>query len=388
MTSYASAASQIQAFISYDHATDDDLQFVEPLHISLVKMIKATHGRDVQIFRDKTGIRWGDPFQDAIKSGLTGASVLFVIATVAYLESENCRDEFNTFLNAANASGSKDLKRLILPIMPINAPKVFNVDAEDTIAREIAKIQYEQIEDAVLDGPGSPTWKHAMVRLAHRFVEVVEAAEAAIAESSTAELKPASPKKGLAATGTSSDHDNDEEDSEDDRGIMDAILDIHDDLAEVTNLAENMTANMTAVTTAASSVRLDNVSDPRELGVKLRTIAAKMSGPSSALGEEGAQMRDRVNKIDVSLRRMIMIQVELDNQPKLMKDLQEISDNLQVINGVDEQMEALLNSMRQAELASSAVRRSLQPMRSGLTAFRDAARIIKQWGPQMVDDIY
>ena len=178
----SSTGSKIEGFLSYAHKGDELLDFVEPLHHGLVNMIKLRANREIEIFRDRTSIKWGSRWESTIANGLEGASVLFVVATTHYLDSDACRDEFTTFLNTAKATGKAQATRLILPIMPVDASGVFNKKSSDPIAKEIAQIQYELIEDAVMDGPGTAAWRRGMQQLTVRFIEVVDAAEKALTE--------------------------------------------------------------------------------------------------------------------------------------------------------------------------------------------------------------
>jgi hypothetical protein len=148
-----SSGSPINAFLSYAHATEDEYGLIEPLTSSLVNQVKARANRDLKIWKDTDDIPWGSKWRDAIEGGIKGASVLFVLASQHYLDSETCRQEFKTFLQAVEKTGSPQMRRLILPILPVDAPAIFREDSEDEIARVIAGTQYIEIEDAVIEGP-------------------------------------------------------------------------------------------------------------------------------------------------------------------------------------------------------------------------------------------
>lgn len=396
----SSTGSKIEGFLSYSHVSDEFLDFAEPLHKSLVSMIKLKANRDIQIFRDRESIKWGDRWEKSIASGLEGASVLFVIATTHYLDSEACRDEFTTFLNAAKATGKDQARRLILPIMPVDASNVFNKRSTDPIARAIAEIQYELVEDAVMDGAGSPKWKHAMRTLTNRFIEVVDAAELALAGSTDDEeeepdaqgewlnspavtpMLPSMPSGDLIFEGEGTPI------VEDERGIIELSVDMTEDLNEVTGLALEMSTNLSRITESVGGIDFGNSTSAKELHVKFQTVAQRMKPHSAALGAGGLAIRKHVTQIDVSLRRLVSLQMSSNANADidgLRGQLATIQTSLASVNETGMQMDALLESMEGAEIASSAIRKSLQPMRSGLTAFRDAVRIMKSWGPGLLD---
>jgi len=370
-------SSKIEAFLSYAHESDKHLHFVEPLHRDLVGMIHMRSQRDVEIFRDKVDLQWGDRFRAALDNGLSGASVLFVIATTHYLDSDSCRGEFNDFLNAAKATGRAEARRLILPIVPIAAPTVFREDSEDPVAREIASIQYELIEDAVIAGEGSPEWLRAVIRLADRFIEVVNAAEAEAAEEADV-LEPAAASAG----------NNGVDEGEDDRGYFDALGDMETDTEELTALMEQLGALMADVTAPMNDLDVGNVKSAKAMNVKLTLLAHKMKPVCDEIGETGQALREKANTMDVSVRRIVTVATS-SGSPELIEParafLKTAQTSLSGAQQVENQMSGLLVSMAPAEAVSSVLRKTLKPMRTGIVAFNDAVRTFQKWGPELMD---
>lgn len=372
------SSSKIEAFLSYAHESDQHLNLAEPLHRDLVGMIHMRSQRDVEIFRDKIDLQWGDRFRAALDNGLSGASVLFVIATTHYLASKSCRDEFNDFLNAAKATGRKEVRRLILPIVPIAAPKVFREDSDDDVAKEIASIQYELIEDAVVAGPGSPEWKRAIIRLADRFIEVVEAAEA--------EAEEVVGDYVLVHRG--SQNSSADEAEHDERGYFDAFADMEEEIAEITQLTERVGELMTEAVAPMGGINFSKVKTAKEMNIKLSTLSKLIQPKSILLGKAGQEVRDKANNIDVSIRHLVGItnaegaEVLADGLRQFLKNTKESLANS---GAVLDQMDGLLSSMAPAEQASSMMRNALKPMRSGIVAVNDAVRIFQKWGPELME---
>lgn len=379
------SSSKIEGFLSYAHESDSFLNLAEPLHRDLINVIKLRSSRDIEIFRDRAAIRWGDRWKVTIDNGLTNASVLFVVATTHYLASNNCRDEFLDFLNAAKSSNMSNARRLILPIMPIDASTVFHKDSEDEIAKEIAEIQFELIEDAVIAGEGSPEWKRALIRLADRFIEVVTQAEsqAAIAQSNADEEAKHAKNKV-----TTSENEGAVEDGPaDDRGFLDALEDVETDVSQVTNLANEMGNLMSTVVLPMQTVDFSSASSAKEMNVKMALLAKQMDTDSRAIGEAGRALRDKTNAIDISIRHLVRLANE-NGEPiagNVRNFLQSAQVSLENTTEVADQMNELLSSMKQAEAASSLMRNALKPMRSGIVAFSDSVRVIRKWGPQLLD---
>lgn len=365
--------SKIEAFLSYAHESDKHLTLAEPLHRDLVGMIKLRSNRDVEIFRDKVDLQWGVRFRATIESGLTGASVLFVIATTHYLASESCRAEFMDFLNAAKSTGRDEMRRLILPIVPIAAPTVFREDSEDEIASEIASIQYELIEDAVIAGPGSAEWKKAIIRLTDRFIEVVAAAEAEAA---------------LAVATVDSDTAKDSDEDADDRGYFDALADLEGDLDELKELTDEVGSYLGKVTEPMVDLDFSKVTSAKQMTAKLALVAKKLEPTSKLIGTNGRAIRDKANAIDVSIRHLVRLAGD-DKVPLLTNGVRDFlktaKNSLGSTSTVVDQMNGLLTSMATAEATSTLMRNALKPMRSGITGLNDAISVMEKWGPELLD---
>ncbi|WP_346922071.1 toll/interleukin-1 receptor domain-containing protein [Glutamicibacter creatinolyticus] len=383
-TSLAKASSsKIEGFLSYAHGPDEFLNLAEPLHRDLVNVIKLRSNRDIEIFRDRHAIAWGDRWKSTIDTGLANASVLFVIATTHYLASENCRGEFLDFLNAAKSSEITDARRLILPIMPMKS-SVFNADSEDEVAREIAEIQFELIEDAVIDGEGSPAWKRALIRLADRFIEVVEQAEAQAVIAQETEYG----SKGDSDSPDSRQTDGENSEALEEPGFLDAIAKVEEDFTEMTDLVNTMGSHMTSVVAPMGEIDIASSTSAKEMNAKVALIAKKMTPDSQALGNIGRDLRDRVNSIDVNIRSLVRLaKSDEEHFAGGVRDfLKTAQSSMSVATEVEDQMEDLLTSMAPAEAASSIMRNALKPMRSGIVAFSDAIRVMSKWGPALLDN--
>ncbi len=393
------SSSKIEGFLSYSHASDEFLQIAEPLHRGLVRAIKLRSNRDIVIFRDREAIAWGDHWKATIDNGLANASVLFVIATTDYLASDNCRDEFLDFLNAAKSSGLSGARRLILPIMPIDAPNVFHKESDDEIAAEIAEIQYELIQEAVMDGEGSPAWKRALVQLADRFLAVVTAAEA---EAETAALRDqAADSQDVAPTQLRGEQSGDganlsegpepaaaDHIHDDAPGFFDTLESVEGDFQELTALAEKMSGLMVTVVKPMKDLDFSKTTTAKSMNAKLAKLAKDMAPDSKAMGETGLAMRDKTNDIDVSIRHMVRLAKSVEEptiQDGVLAFLTNAKENLSGVGSVVDQMESLLASMAPAEAASTLMRKALKPMRTGIVATSDSVRVLQKWGPELLN---
>lgn len=376
------SVTTIEGFLSYSHESDEFLQIAEPLHRDLVRAIKLTSNRHIEIFRDRTSIKWGSRWEAAIDNGLANASVLFVIATTDYLNSANCRAEFLDFLNAANSSGNKLAKKLILPIVPVNSP-VFSLDSEDEVARQIAEIQFESIQEAVIEGEKSPAWRRALFKLAERFIEVVSNVEEEAFKDQIEGSEDPQNKVSIPASDQTLDGEGS---GSEELGFLDAIASVEEDFEEMTSLAQEMGSLLNTVSDPVAEIDLGSVSSAKEMNRKLALVAHQMEPNSKALGEVGKKLREKTSSIDLTIRSLVRIANE--NGDPLAESVSEFLKNaheaMSVTYEVEGQMASLLDSMAPAEAASSILRKSLKPMRSGIVAFSDAMQIMKKWGPDLL----
>lgn len=378
------SGSKIEAFLSYAHKADELMGLAEPLRRDLITMIELKSGRDVEIFWDRDSLKWGERFRDSIENGLSGASVLFVIATTHYLGSASCRQEFQQFRSATEAQGSEQVRRLILPIMPIDAERIFYEDSDDKIASEIAAIQYEPIQEAVIEGPGSPAWKRAIIRLTDRFIEVVEAAEAEFENGISQQAKSPAPKSKPDAQPESTSSDDDDEGG----GFYDSLSEVEDNTEIVTGEMNTLGQLIVDVGEIVSTTDFSKMRSAKEMTAKLALISKQLEPKTKELGSVGISIRDNVDNIDVAVRRLATLAKEDESGAFAgpVRDLLEsMSSSLTEAEGVGEQMNSLLASMGPAEVSSAMLRKALKPMRTGVTAFGDAILVIQGWGPELLD---
>jgi hypothetical protein len=372
-----SSGSPINAFLSYAHATEDEYGLIEPLTSSLVNQVKARANRDLKIWKDTDDIPWGSPWRDAIEGGIKGASVLFVLASQHYLDSETCRQEFNEFLQAVEKTGSLQLKRLILPILPVDAPAIFREDSEDEIARVIAGTQYIEIEDAVIEGPQSPAWGRAMKKLSQAFINVVEDVELELSAN------------GLESVDVLIAQGNEEMDADSDPGFIDRMGVIEDEMAsmqdEVTKLGEIL-GDFPGV---VGETDLSTATSARQMLTKLAQLARRVAPFASDIDRTGGSIKASSQNMDMNLRSAVVAMKEFqteEQREQLREQLRSMEEMSSTAVELGTQMTGLLESMRQVESSSVVVRNALRPFRKGISDFRDALRTMQAWGPHILDE--
>jgi hypothetical protein len=134
------------AFWSYTRFDDtNDELWLTALCTALVNEVRALSGKQIEIFLDVDGMRWGDQWKHKLVSSADDALFLIPIITPSYFESEQCRRELKQFVDRENAAAV--LKDLILPIYYISTPKLDDKfwKESDYLAQKVAKHNYVDI---------------------------------------------------------------------------------------------------------------------------------------------------------------------------------------------------------------------------------------------------
>jgi TIR domain-containing protein len=175
LTDFVSDRPAVRCFLSFTHEDDDLFDgFITPLKQKLQQYCAAGHGRKVDLFLDRETITWGQDWRRGIEKGLDAATVFIPVVTMHYfLESPSCRDELLAFYARAKELGLTDL---ILPLM-VAGPEFLTGDSDDACIRVVEKLQYVDIQEAVVSGPGTAAFRGMIKLVAGKLIKAVEAAE-------------------------------------------------------------------------------------------------------------------------------------------------------------------------------------------------------------------
>jgi hypothetical protein len=175
LTDFVSDRPAVRCFLSFTHEDDNLFDgFITPLKEKLQQYCAAGHGRKVDLFLDRETITWGQDWRRGIEKGLDAATVFIPVVTMHYfLESPSCRDELLAFYARAKELGLTDL---ILPLM-VAGHDFLTGDSDDACIRVVEKLQYVDIQEAVVSGPGTAEFRQMIKLVAGKLIKAVEAAE-------------------------------------------------------------------------------------------------------------------------------------------------------------------------------------------------------------------
>lgn len=296
------------------------------------------------------------------------------LLSAAYLDSEICRMEFNRFQANATALG---VKELLLPVLLLNAPAIFNENSTDDVVREAAARDWEIIEEAILSDAKSSAWKTTMARLADRFVGAYEAAEAKLANIEEADLAP------LPIDSRVNTEDDDDDREDDEPGILEVTSSIEEGLKQLTESTLEMRPAIVDLGKAANSAgTLNDSPTTRQVQVWSLNTAHAFREPAEKVSQVGEIMFVATKEIDLDMRRFRRISLDLlPVNPDFAVGYNTAVQQLTGLDEVSAQLNNLLNQMKPAEYLSVALRKSLRPARRGLTRVTDSLRLIKTWQP-------
>jgi len=135
----------------------------------------------MEIFQDRVNIRWGENWRDRIREALDETPLLIPIVTPNFLQSDECRDELEYFLEGEDRRRRWDL---ILPVYFYPVRKIDDREpiAGDYLAAELQRRQWQDWIELRAEAPDSPRRLAYLSRLAADLLDAVDVNPAAPGE--------------------------------------------------------------------------------------------------------------------------------------------------------------------------------------------------------------
>lgn len=158
-------AIEYDAFWSYTHEDNDRSDGrVLGLATALKDEFAVTTADELELFLDRTSLKWGDVWRERIDRALGSAPFFIAIVTPKFVRSEECRKELIAFSGEAKSRG---FDRLLLPILYIDVPGL-SEDSDDEVLALIARTQFVDWTKLRLLDPKDPKVLQAINELALR----------------------------------------------------------------------------------------------------------------------------------------------------------------------------------------------------------------------------
>ncbi|MEU8448576.1 TIR domain-containing protein [Streptomyces globisporus] len=353
-------------FISY--AFDDDELFDDAVRVfadNLSRFYRAKTGNELKVFFARDSIGWGDNWRSLIDNELENASIFMPVITMHYFSRPACRDELNTFNQGARRLGAE---YLILPVI-IAGARAIKADKSIPEAATIKALQYKNLEEVFLAGPGTPEWRRALSSLTDELIELISRGEKA---APALMLREASPL--------------DQGDRDDDRDLLASMAELEDISPLLAEGAEQVLSDLNSWSESVKRVTAHvkpglTVHQMQSVSI---SVAAQLKGPSEALHDSGVKFAETTEKADAVLNA-VSDQISRLPTAEGRAGMEEMLAPLRQpgnLHDVVANMAELLQSMETVEIYSAPLRKSLKPARVGITKIQDAVRVIDRWAEQ------
>ena len=159
-------------FMSYARADDQhESGYISRLREWLVSEFRFQTGENLFVFQDTEHIDIGERWKEVLENNLDQTTLLLVILTPSYLNSEACRAELKRFLDRERKLGRDDL---VLPLYYATVPARPN----DALLESLLARHYSDWRDLRFEPTDSPRIRRAVAELAAQV-------SAAVARTST-----------------------------------------------------------------------------------------------------------------------------------------------------------------------------------------------------------
>ncbi|WP_369144011.1 toll/interleukin-1 receptor domain-containing protein [Streptomyces sp. R44] len=357
-------------FISYAFS-DDELfdDAVRAFANDLKRFYSAKTGNELSVFFARESIGWGDNWRSRIDSELENASIFMPIITMQYFNRSACRDELNTFHQGALRLG---VQYLILPVVIAGAHAIRSDHPMPEVAT-IKALQYKNLEETFLAGPGTPEWRRALSGLTDELIELISRGELA------------SP---VLASKDSGGVDQGEL-SEDNSDFLTSAAELETLTPALAKAAEQVLEDFgswSEVVNEATKLVKPGLTVQQMRAVSI-SIANQLKIPSEKLHDSGVKLAETAEKADAVMNAIsdqisrVPTQEGKAGLEKLVAPMRQSADLHEVVGNMTE----LLENMASVEVLSAPLRRSLKPARIGITKIQDTARVVDRWanGPHM-----
>jgi TIR domain-containing protein len=358
----------IRCFLSYARADDEALDFIMPLKKALEYFCFSDSGRRLEVFVDREAVGWGNAWRDKISESLHSAMVFIPVISLQYFDRTACRAELQAFHTAANNLGVTDL---LLPLIVLGHNHVTDA-SEDPLVRLVEELQYIDISDAVLSGTATKEWRTAMIEVSRKLVIAVEHAEKVIQDrDSTLPIERASEPGEVAGV------------SDDDPGLYELDSRMEDGLTAFTAHANDVMVSLAKLTPVvnASAARMQDAT-PDVARAVAADLARDIADVALDMQRAGGSMETAISELDADLRRYYSLVMQFGSQS--MKDAvqHEVDGFEDQFSEIKEVMDVLTDFIRQiqpVELLSAPLRKSIRPLRTGISSMHAAMATMGSW---------
>jgi hypothetical protein len=346
----AEALLPVDCFMSYRSADNDAYrEVVDQLKSDLSGRFEAETGRGLKIFVDRDDIGWGEDWRQKIFDSIKRATFLIPIITMRYFESDACREEFMAFYEDARRIGVTDL---IMPIVLAGGSRIAP-DSPREEMRIVHGLQHVSIEEAFIEGFGSPEWNKTIGRMVQELARAVDKAETKLQdrESRSAQESPAQTQDEVSSAEYAD------------------LQDLQGRIADIPEKIDDMERDRNSVMDILNPVLDPSFwqQSPQQQKVKVLAAANALREPAATFAQSTANLEEHVAGIDSGIRLAVDELKSMESQParELVDALVSAGSRSQEYDEVLAAMPTISDGLKLLGMMNINMRKAVQPVIRG-----------------------
>jgi hypothetical protein len=142
---------------------------IEEIVLSIKDMYASMTGEDVRVLFDKSSLSGGETWQDAVRFGLSSASIFLVFLSPSYIRSAACNNEFWEFYHFLESNSSE---RLMIPLLFGDKERIARADPQTGLWSIASQLHVVDVSSLRIIEPGQTVW----LQKAQEIAEVIDRA--------------------------------------------------------------------------------------------------------------------------------------------------------------------------------------------------------------------
>jgi TIR domain len=334
---------------------------------------------EIEIFVDRESLTWGTEWAQRINEAIAGTTFFIPIITPSYFRSQACRNELLKFALEAKRLG---LEQLLMPVYWVTVAELED-DPEgstDEAISLVARYQWEDLREARLEDEDSSAFRKAVARLARELASRAAEVTAPLANSAVQ-----IPNEGDLEAKAGLIHEEDTE-----PGFLDVAAAGEDASLELNGILQRLAAEIEVVAQLThDATQQVNDANERNLGMRDRlaiaeSLASRLLDPAEKIERLGHRYIVVLSTMDAAIHAFLDAAGALEGTEEAAVSRDEFLKTIQFIaRSADEavnQVQAMVEAMKESAKISRSLRVPLQRIRTGLQGMLDGQALIDEWG--------
>lgn len=359
---------------------------------SLAKQLRTQYrlqtGEELDLFRDRESLEWGDEWKSRIADAIAGTTFFIPVVTPSYFKSQACRNELFRFALEAKKLG---LEQLLMPVYWVSVPELDDdaEDSSDEAIRLISRFHWQDLRGVRLEDEDSAAFRKPVSQLA---TELVNRTRVASSVKDLPDERVSSPARDDGGTPSTTAQPSERgplaprgDAFDDEPGLIDKLAAAEDGMTALTDIMGKIGTEIEHVGAAVemASGDMDRAS-ARGQGMKAQLVltqqlARSLDAPASEIEQLGHAYATELAKLDPGVHAQLDVAAERDDDDPA-EYLAEIQSLAKTADGSLTSLQELVALINQTATLSRSLKDPLRRMDTGLRGVLDGRSIIEEWG--------